>query len=130
MLKKVRSLVFVATLLLTIMATRRIQSSVALVEAAPTNKKDTSDNTSLFGSLKAQYDELSPRGKVVTGAAVGFVGSRLALGTVTKVVKWGAGAFIVYVSCEFNIVGVFIHNAAAWSDNFLFYLLVYLVPKH
>ena len=96
MLKKVRSLLFVATLLLTIVATRRHQSSTILVAAATTNKKDTSDNKSVFGSLKAQYDELSPRGKVVTGAAVGFVGSRLALGTVTKVVKWGAGAFIVY----------------------------------
>ena len=97
MLKKVRSLMFVATLLVTIAATRRLQSSVTLVAAAPTKNKDTSDNQSLLGSLKAQYDELSPRGKVVTGAAVGFVGSRLALGTVTKVVKWGAGAFIVYV---------------------------------
>jgi hypothetical protein len=93
MLKKVRSLMFVATLLLTIVATRRRQSSVGLVEAATTNKND--DSNGVLASLKAQYDDLSPRGKVVTGAAVGFVGSRLALGTVTKVVKWGAGAFIV-----------------------------------
>jgi hypothetical protein len=96
-LKKVRSLMFVATFLVTLVATRRHQSSVFLVEGAKTNKNDTSDSTSIFSSLKEQYDELSPRGKVVTGAAVGFVGSRLALGTVTKVVKWGAGAFIVYV---------------------------------
>ena len=96
MLKKMRSLIFVATLFLSIVATRRHQSTLALVEAAATtNKKDTSDSKSIFGSLQAQYDDLSPRGKVVTGAAVGFVGSRLALGTVTKVVKWGAGAFIV-----------------------------------
>jgi hypothetical protein len=102
MLKKVRSLMFVATLLLTITTTRRHSSSVSFVEAAATKNKDNSDNKSLFGSLKAQYDDLSPRGKVVTGAAVGFVGSRLALGTVTKVVKWGAGAFIVYVLILFR----------------------------
>ena len=89
---------FLATLLLTIAATRRHHSPGLLVEAASATKKDTSDSQNIFGSLKEQYDDLSPRGKIVTGAAVGFVGSRLALGTVTKVVKWGAGAFIVYVS--------------------------------
>ena len=97
---------FVATLLVTIVATRRNKSSVILVEAAKTSNNDTTDSKSIFGSLKEQYDELSPRGKVVTGAAVGFVGSRLALGTVTKVVKWGAGAFIVYV-LQFHITTTF-----------------------
>jgi hypothetical protein len=53
------------------------------------------DDDNVFQRLKSQYDGLSARGKLFTGAAVGFVGSRLALGTVTKVVKFGAGAFIV-----------------------------------
>jgi hypothetical protein len=91
MWKKVRSLAFVATLLLTIATTR--QSSRRIVAEAVSDG-DT-DSKGILATLKAQYDDLSPRGKMVTGAAVGFVGSRLALGTVTKVVKWGTGAFIV-----------------------------------
>lgn len=68
-----------------------------MVVAAAAKKVDDPDRSSAFGSLKAQYQSLSPKGKLVTGAAVGFLGSRLALGTVTKVVKIGAGAYIVYV---------------------------------
>lgn len=56
--------------------------------------KTADEPEGVFGKLHAQYKELSPKGKLVTGAAVGFVGSRLALSTVTKVVKIGAGAFI------------------------------------
>jgi hypothetical protein len=55
------------------------------------------ESESVFAKLHQQYADLSPKGKLVTGVAVGFVGSRLALGTVTKVVKIGAGAFIAYV---------------------------------
>lgn len=50
-----------------------------------------------LASIRRQYDSLSPRGKLAAGATVGFVGSRLALNTVTKVVKVGAAAFITYV---------------------------------
>ena len=34
------------------------------------------------------------KGKMVAGASVGFVGSRLALNTVTKVAKIGVAAFV------------------------------------
>ena len=47
-----------------------------------------------FAKLRAKYEELSPKGKMAAGATVGFVGSRLALNTVTKVAKIGAAAFI------------------------------------
>jgi hypothetical protein len=97
MWKKLRTFAFVAILLLTIATTRQSSTSVVTaVEAAV--RGDTTKTTGdrdILKNLKSQYDDLSPRGKVVTGAAVGFIGSRLALGTVTKVVKWGAGAFIV-----------------------------------
>jgi hypothetical protein len=97
MWKKLRTFAFVAILLLTIATTRQSSTSVVTaVEAAV--RGDTTKTTGdrdILKNLKSHYDDLSPRGKVVTGAAVGFIGSRLALGTVTKVVKWGAGAFIV-----------------------------------
>ena len=52
--------------------------SATVVQVAAAKKVDETDG--VFGKLQAQYDELSPKGKFVTGAAVGFVGSRLALG--------------------------------------------------
>jgi hypothetical protein len=64
-------------------------------------KKKTSDGTSSingpFSALHNRYQELSPKGRAIAGATVGFVGSRLALRTVTRVVKFGAAAFITYV---------------------------------
>lgn len=63
-------------------------ATCALVAA----KKDDSDGA--FVKLKSRYRDLSPKGKFVTGATVGFVGSRLALTTVTKVIKVGAGIFV------------------------------------
>lgn len=66
--------------------------SISATVMADAKKVDETD--SMLGKLQAQYNELSPKGKFVTGAAVGFVGSRLALRTVTNVVKIGAGAFI------------------------------------
>lgn len=47
-----------------------------------------------FSTLRAKYETLSPKGKMAAGATVGFVGSRLALKTVTKVAKLGAAVFI------------------------------------
>jgi hypothetical protein len=84
MWKKLRVLVYVATFLCTI----TLSPGVPVVVSA-------AEDEGVFQQLKSQYDGLSARGKLFTGAAVGFVGSRLALGTVTKVVKLGAGAFIV-----------------------------------
>jgi hypothetical protein len=47
-----------------------------------------------FTKLRVRYNQLTPKGKLATGATVGFVGSRLAFGTVTSVVKVGAVAFV------------------------------------
>jgi hypothetical protein len=66
-----------------------VATTCASVTAA---KKDDTDGA--FAKLKSHYKGLSPKGKFVTGATVGFVGSRLALNTVTKVIKVGAGAFV------------------------------------
>ena len=47
-----------------------------------------------LATIKQSYEGLSDKGKLAAGAAVGFVGTKLATGTVTKVVKVGAAAFI------------------------------------
>ena len=47
-----------------------------------------------FQQLRDKYESLSPKGKVAAGATAGFIGSRLALKTVTSVAKFGAAAFI------------------------------------
>jgi hypothetical protein len=47
-----------------------------------------------FTALYARYEQLSPKGKFATGAAVGFVGSRLAFNTAVRVAKVGAAVYI------------------------------------
>ena len=68
------------------------------VSAAPrrqnNNNKDSNNNNNPLASLHQHYEQLSPKGKAVAGATAGFVGSRIALKTVTRVVKYGAAAFI------------------------------------
>jgi hypothetical protein len=96
MWKKLRTLVYIATFLLTIATTSKQSSKCSVVvDAIRRDGGDSDTSKSILDSIKSQYDDLSPRGKMMTGAAVGFIGSRLALGTVAKVVKWGTGAFIV-----------------------------------
>ena len=57
-----------------------------------------------FAALHRRYDELSPKGKAIAGATVGFIGSRLALKAVTRVIKFGAAA---YITAEvFKMTGV------------------------
>ena len=63
--------------------------SLATVSAA---KDERSDGP--LAKLQAQYYDLSPKGKLAAGATVGFVGSRLALKTISSVVKVGAAAFV------------------------------------
>ena len=71
-----------ACLALALVASSLVASAEAEVEGGP------------FSKVKEKYDSLSPKGKMVAGATVGFVGSRLALKTVTSVAKIGAAAFI------------------------------------
>jgi negative regulator of sigma E activity len=44
--------------------------------------------------LKEKYQGLNPKGKFVSAACVGFVGSRLVLSFAVRAVKVGAAAFI------------------------------------
>jgi len=67
---------------------------VVLAAMASTNAAEEMVVDGPFAKLRAKYEELSPKGKMAAGATVGFVGSRLALNTVTKVAKIGAAAFI------------------------------------
>lgn len=73
----------------------------AAKEKSTSQKTNKSGNSTIvagpFSAIHNQYRLLSPNGRAITGASVGFIGSRLALRTVTKVVKVGAGFFIAYV---------------------------------
>lgn len=44
--------------------------------------------------LEDRYNELSPKAKFATTAAIGFVGTRIALNTAVGVLKLGAAAFV------------------------------------
>jgi len=65
---------------------------LTLLCLAAANGEDITDGP--FNKLRLKYESLSPKGKMAAGATVGFVGSRLALKTVTSVAKIGAAAFI------------------------------------
>ena len=69
------------------------------------------EDDGMIASLQRTYKELSPKGKMATGAAVGFVGSRLALNSVTSIVKIGVGAYITYVLYTCYCCGVVSHNS-------------------
>jgi hypothetical protein len=48
--------------------------------------------------LENSYNGLSDKGKFIATAAVGFVGTRVAVNTAMGAVKLGVAAFIAYVS--------------------------------
>lgn len=52
---------------------------------------------SVFDKVKEQFEGLQPRGKFCSGAAVGFVGSRLALSSAITAVKVTGIALAAYV---------------------------------
>eukprot|EP00562_Extubocellulus_spinifer_P007479 CAMPEP_0178505422 /NCGR_PEP_ID=MMETSP0696-20121128/19121_1 /TAXON_ID=265572 /ORGANISM="Extubocellulus spinifer, Strain CCMP396" /LENGTH=142 /DNA_ID=CAMNT_0020134729 /DNA_START=81 /DNA_END=509 /DNA_ORIENTATION=- len=56
-------------------------------------------------SLRDQYDSLPPKGKFATGAVVGFVGAKIAVGSAVKAAKVAGAAFIA--SEVMNAAGVF-----------------------
>jgi hypothetical protein len=55
------------------------------------------EKDSALDTVKKQFDSLEPRGKFWAGAAVGFVGSRLALSSAVTAVKVAGVAFVAYV---------------------------------
>jgi hypothetical protein len=89
----------------------------------------------VLNSLHKQYDELSPKGKMATGAAIGFIGSRLALSTVTKVIKIGAGAFIAYVHHLFACARICVRAICATRgillvEGTIYFLVTILSRSH
>lgn len=52
------------------------------------------DNVGPLQFLEDRYNELSPKAKFATTAAIGFVGTRIALNTAMGILKLGAAAFI------------------------------------
>eukprot|EP00566_Odontella_aurita_P027477 CAMPEP_0113559950 /NCGR_PEP_ID=MMETSP0015_2-20120614/19171_1 /TAXON_ID=2838 /ORGANISM="Odontella" /LENGTH=168 /DNA_ID=CAMNT_0000461623 /DNA_START=39 /DNA_END=545 /DNA_ORIENTATION=- /assembly_acc=CAM_ASM_000160 len=67
------------------------------------------DQDDLFGAvvdpLWQKFEELPPKGKFATGAFAGFAATRIAVGTVTKTIKFAGAAFIA--SEVMNAAGVF-----------------------
>ena len=55
------------------------------------------DDDGPLGFVRRKFDALDDKGKFIAGAAAGFVGSRIVVGSAMKVVKIGAAAFITYV---------------------------------
>lgn len=56
--------------------------------------KGDDENENFLSVLRNKYDGLPPRGKFIAGAAVGFVGSRLAIGSAVGALKVAGVAFI------------------------------------
>jgi hypothetical protein len=52
------------------------------------------DDTSPLSFVRDKFDGLEPRGKFIAGAAAGFVGCRVALGSAVTAIKVGAAAFL------------------------------------
>lgn len=61
--------------------------------------------------VRGKFDALDDKGKFIAGAAAGFVGSRIIVGSAMKVVKIGAAAFITYV----ELVCARHHQGAVWK---------------
>jgi hypothetical protein len=55
------------------------------------------ETAGVLDKVQEQFDSLDPRGKFWAGAAVGFVGSRLALSSAVTAVKVAGVAFVTYV---------------------------------
>mmetsp|Transcript_11900 Transcript_11900/g.24170 ORF Transcript_11900/g.24170 Transcript_11900/m.24170 type:complete len:142 (+) Transcript_11900:3-428(+) len=52
------------------------------------------DDDGPLAFVRSKFDALDDKGKFIAGAAAGFVGSRIVVGSAMKVVKIGAAAFI------------------------------------
>jgi hypothetical protein len=52
------------------------------------------DDTGPLSFVRDKFDGLEPRGKFIAGAAAGFVGCRVALGSAVTAIKVGAAAFL------------------------------------
>lgn len=99
---------------------KKLTFYLILAVAVTTNAAELVDGP--FSKLQAKYKSLSPKGKVATGAAVGFIGSRLALTTVASVAKVGAAAFITYVHSS-NYVNYSYPNSREWLNPFVWFTL-------
>lgn len=70
---------------------------IALFSAFAFHQTVADNNVGPLQFLEEKYNELSPKAQFATTAAIGFVGTRIALNTAMGVLKLGAAAFITYV---------------------------------
>lgn len=73
----------------------RIVALTLWLMSAPVAAERDRDGPIAF--VRNKFDGLDKRGKFIAGAAAGFVGSRIALGSAMTVIKVGAVAFITWV---------------------------------
>lgn len=66
---------------------------IALLALASPARGDE-DNAGAFANLKKMYEDLPDQGKFVTGAVVGYAGSRFAVRSATAVVKVAGAVFV------------------------------------
>lgn len=95
-MKKVLKYVF----LLGVMFSSVVAGQGGSDEAAATNVRGGGGSTGGGGgggalaTLKNKYEGLPPKGRFVAGAAVGFIGTRMVLGSATSALKVAGVAFI------------------------------------
>jgi hypothetical protein len=70
---------------------------IALFSTFAFHQTVADNNVGPLQFLEEKYNELSPKAQFATTAAIGFVGTRIALNTAMGVLKLGAAAFITYV---------------------------------
>ena len=75
-----RSFVWLCSLLILLLSPRGVTA------------QDNDDGPLAF--VRNKFDDLDNRGKFIAGAAAGFVGSRIVVGSAMTVVKVGAAAFL------------------------------------
>jgi hypothetical protein len=68
--------------------------ALALLSLTSRVAADDVESSGPMKFLREKYDGLSPNGKFVAGAALGFVGSRLVLGSAVSALKVAGAAFI------------------------------------
>jgi hypothetical protein len=80
-----------------VVSLRKLLTCIMVVLAVAFPCSSAKETESVFDMVKEQFEGLETRGKFCGGAAVGFVGSRLALSSAITAVKGAGIALVVYV---------------------------------
>jgi hypothetical protein len=91
---------------------RKLMTCIIVVFTVACPYTSAKETVGALEKVQEQFDSLDGRGKFWVGAAVGFVGSRLALSSAVTVVKVGGVAFVTYV-----IFMCYLHYLALVSSN-------------